>query len=606
MEEEILIYVAGNPDAYPVEYYDTGKEEYAGLIPELLEEFSVESAYEIRYYAPGEEDQREDLSRNRQVDLISGCDGSEELSHVEGEEIPVLLAELEGEETSYCLYVSETAPDGFDQDLREFLSETSQAEKTGILIQAAAGDARVVHRGALWAVGGLVCTVVVLLVAIAVLIRRQKKRLEDMRREREVDEVTGIGNTEHLFRYYQTYVQDRNRILYRMFYFYFDAERMEKTGGHKELVEFSRCTALVLQEYLSDGDILARVSDGGFALLRLSAGEDKEWFLPAIQKIRGMMGREGMVCAGDMSVGIYQLKAGDRDMNEILFNASQSAQSAYREGVEYRYCTEELISNAQEERQLQADVGRGLEDGEFRLCIQYYVDSEKGRIVGGEALSRWEHPEKGQLSPACFVPLMEKEGLTSRLDYYCLDKVCAFLEDLRRAGREDFFVSCNFSRETFSEGDFVKKCEDIIGKYQFERELLIFEITESAMMRNFEVAEKNIRKMKKMGIRIVLDDFGEGFTSFFDIQEYQLDGLKLGKGLIDRLGTRAGDIIIRAMIWVGHELGLTVLAEGVENEDQVRILQGMHCDVIQGFYYYQPLPDWEAKRLIMRSGGICL
>ena len=126
------------------------------------------------------------------------------------------------------------------------------------------------------------------------------------------------------------------------------------------------------------------------------------------------------------------------------------------------------------------------------------------------------------------------------------------------------------------------------------------------MMRNFEVAEKNIRKMKKMGIRIVLDDFGEGFTSFFDIQEYQLDGLKLGKGLIDRLGTRAGDIIIRAMIWVGHELGLTVLAEGVENEDQVRILQGMHCDVIQGFYYYQPLPDWEAKRLIMRSGGICL
>ena len=183
MEEEILIYVAGNPDAYPVEYYDTGKEEYAGLIPELLEEFSVESAYEIRYYAPGEEDQREDLSRNRQVDLISGCDGSEELSHVEGEEIPVLLAELE-ERNIVLSYVSETAPDGFDQDLREFLSETSQAEKTGILIQAAAGDARVVHRGALWAVGGLVCTVVVLLVAIAVLIRRQKKRLEDMRRER--------------------------------------------------------------------------------------------------------------------------------------------------------------------------------------------------------------------------------------------------------------------------------------------------------------------------------------------------------------------------------------------------------------------------------------
>ena len=109
--------------------------------------------------------------------------------------------------------------------------------------------------------------------------------------------------------------------------------------------------------------------------------------------------------------------------------------------------------------------------------------------------------------------------------------------------------------------------------------------------------------MKDMGIRIALDDFGEGFTSFFDIQEYPLDGLKLDKSLIDNLGTNPGDVILRAMIQVGHELGITVLAEGVETDEQIRILKEMNCDVIQGFRFHYPIPEWEARKELMEQIG---
>lgn len=602
---EAIIYAAGNPDAYPIEYYDSETGTYEGLIPELLKSFSEQTDYDVIYYGAGKDDEREQMLANLQVDIISGCDGTE--SFVRKSDGWIALAETvkDGKTATYSIYLTDAAPESLDAELRGFLSGVTSEAKTEIMLETVKQRSLAEQAKMRKAVIGLSIVVFFLAVVIIALFRKNKRIVRDIKQNKEVDEVTGIGNMEHMVHYYKSLVQDKNRILYSMFYFYFDAERMERAGSYADVVEFLRYTAAVLQDYTSDTDILARVSDSGFALLRLTASEKeaKEWFMPALNRIRGFSERYGKTYACDVSVGMYNLKADDRELNAILFNASQSAQSAYREGADFKVCTDEVIRTLMEEKRLQADIGRGFRNGEFQLYIQFYVDTGNGKIVGGEALSRWEHPEKGLLTPARYISMMEKEGLISQLDYYSLEKACAFLEGMNHAGIKDFFISCNFSRETFSAEDFAVRCKKIMENYQFDRELLIFEITESAAIKNIVSVKKNIRDMKDMGIRIALDDFGEGFTSFFDIQEYPLDGLKLDKSLIDNLGTNPGDVILRAMIQVGHELGITVLAEGVETDEQIRILKEMNCDVIQGFRFHYPIPEWEARKELMEQIG---
>ena len=170
-----------------------------------------------------------------------------------------------------------------------------------------------------------------------------------------------------------------------------------------------------------------------------------------------------------------------------------------------------------------------------------------------------------------------------------------------KAGVDTFFVSCNFSRETFAAADFAQKVQKILNGFTFPRELLILEITESVSVRNAAQIRQNVIALKKYGVRVALDDFGEGFTSFYDLQKYPIDGIKLDKGLVDHVTTPIGTAILKAMIQVGHELNMTILAEGVETDAQVKALQEIHCDVIQGFRFCHPLPQWEATEQIIQN-----
>ena len=189
--------------------------------------------------------------------------------------------------------------------------------------------------------------------------------------------------------------------------------------------------------------------------------------------------------------------------------------------------------------------------------------------------------------------------MIDRMDFYILEKACAFLEDLRKQGVYDFPISCNFSRKSFAAPDFVDRCAQVINRYTFIRDRLIFELTESTQARDMEQIRQNVRRVKQLGVQVVLDDFGVGFTSFYDLQEYPVDGVKLDKELVDHINTSKGRTIVGAMVKIGHELGLTTLAEGVENDEQLKILQELNCDAIQGFRFYHPIPSWEAEKKIL-------
>lgn len=605
MSDRILIYVAGNPDAYPLEYYDPSTETYQGVIPELLAQFSAQSRYDVLYYAPQEEDQREHLAENLQVDLLSG--------YTQGDEIPggcrtvrLFQTVYEGQEVSYYICFTQAAPHDLPDELSAFFAAVPQEAVSGILMEAS--EPTPPPAGLYVAAGALALGAAILAAALILTVRRYRKLLRLAREDLESDETTGLGNLDYLQRYYKQIVNDKNRVLYHMICFYVDTDRLSQMGGSQARDEILRCCAMVLQEFAADTDILARVSEHGFVLLKLSANmEQTEACISAIlQKIRTHPQTDGKSPDVYISAGVYPLREGDRDLQEMVFNASQAARSACQAHEDFLVFSDEARKKLQTEQTLRLAVDRALEHHEFQLYIQFYVDVHTHRIVGGEALSRWIHPEKGLLCPHVFVPVLEREGMIHKLDYYCLNSACVFLQKLEDQGVRNFFLSCNFSRETFSAADFPERCMEILERYRFPRELLIFELTESASVKDPAQIRENMLALKKYGVKVALDDFGEGFTSFSDLQQYPVDGIKLDKRLIDNITTKNGIAILRAMVQVGHELGITILAEGVEQESQVLALRQIHCDVIQGFRFYAPMPETECMEKVLRQfSGVC-
>lgn len=591
VEEKTLIYVAGNPDAYPLEYFDKDTQTYAGVIPELLAEFSDQSTYEIVYYEADGTDHREELAQQKQVDLFSGYEAEEEQLENTG------VVTLFPGENAYALYFTEAAPDAFQSNLRAYLEQVSPAEVTGLLMASVETPPNT--QGMYWTMGAMGAALLVMAAVLLLTVRRYRRRLKGSQQNVETDETTGLGNMEYLERYYKQYINDKNRILYQAVYFYVDTDRLRRLSSGQETDEFLRYCAVVLGEYTQDSDILAKVSEHGFIMLKLTGGTDKTdaWLTAILDRIHDYAKLYGKPYETNIYAGIYALRAEDRDLNEIIFQASQGAYGAEKEDCRYLRCSKGMMDQFMQERHLQASIEQAFAQKEFQLYIQFYVDAANFAVVGGEALSRWKHPQKGVLLPSMFIPLMEREKMISRLDYYCLKEVCFFLKGLLKEGVDTFFVSCNFSRDTFAAADFVQKVQEIMNGFTFPRELLILEITESVSVRNAAQIRQNIIALKKYGVRVALDDFGEGFTSFYDLQKYPIDGIKLDKGLVDHVTTP----ILKAMIQVGHELNMTVLAEGVETDEQVRALQEIHCDVIQGFRFSHPMPQWEANAQIIQN-----
>lgn len=596
-----VIYVAGNPSLYPLEYYDPETETYQGAIPAFLEQFAQEYGYTVTYYQPGPTDRRADLAANQQVDLISGCTEGDSFAHTSGGGIPLFQAEDSGETISYQLRLTRVAPASFQKDLREFAEGQSQEVWSGALLTAAEEP----PPSQTWLAplaAGLGIAVCLLLAALLLLLGRQRRKGRQAQAARLTDPVTGIGTEARLAQVFSHSLNEHNRILFCLIYFRLDLDHIGQLGGYGAEKDFRQFAAQTLQAQATPADTLAQTASGDLVVLKMT--EDvktaQSWTQTVLRKLKEYD------CAGyplnpqDVTAGIYPLKAEDRQLDAVLFHARQCALAACREGNECRVCGTEHCKICQEERQLLLEVSRGLEQQEFQLYLQFFVDAHSFQIVGGEALSRWNHPQLGVLSPGRFIPLLEREGRVSLLDFYSMERSCAFLEEL--AGRQtgNFFVSCNFSRQTFSSPDFVKQCSAILERYAFDRKLLILEVTETQRVSKEGHAQmqQNIMDVRALGVRVIFDDFGMGFSSFHDLQEYPMDGLKLDKYLVDHMWTPRGKAILGGLVQTGHALGLTILAEGVESDQQVEVLRQLHCDVLQGYRFSVPVPADEAKRQI--------
>ena len=250
------------------------------------------------------------------------------------------------------------------------------------------------------------------------------------------------------------------------------------------------------------------------------------------------------------------------------------------------YTTEKILINK---------IRYGLKNKEFKMHLQFIVDNKTKRIVSGEALSRWETSEGEVILPGKYIGVMEKSGLITKFDYYMFESVCDKLSKWAKTDFKEITISCNFTRITISEKDFVTKIKNIADRYEFDRSKLIMEITEDSIEKNLDVARNNIIKAKELGFHIALDDIGSGYTSLISLCEYPIDIVKIDREVLLLSEKESGKKLFLGIISLINKLDLKVVCEGVETEEQNTLVSESECDYIQGWYYSKALPEASAE-----------
>jgi diguanylate cyclase (GGDEF)-like protein len=267
----------------------------------------------------------------------------------------------------------------------------------------------------------------------------------------------------------------------------------------------------------------------------------------------------------------------------------------------YRFFNEQMNRDGLEQMQLQGQLRAALKNRELLLHYQPQVDLGRGRIGAVEALLRWQHPEKGLISPATFIPLAERNGLIIPIGEWVLNEACrqakAWLDD-----GYPLVMAVNLSALQFKRGNLLETVANALAGSGLPAELLELELTESILLQDQEAAIKTIDELKKMGVKLSIDDFGTGYSSLSYLKRLAVDKLKIDQSFVRDLASNPEDAAIaRAIILLGHTLQLSVIAEGVETDAQLAFLKSEGCDEVQGFYFSRPLPTGEIAELFAKD-----
>ena len=267
----------------------------------------------------------------------------------------------------------------------------------------------------------------------------------------------------------------------------------------------------------------------------------------------------------------------------------------------YAVFDEKMRSQKMRERQVENDIVSALENGELQLYVQPKVDMRDGRVIGGEALVRWKHPEKGLVPPGEFIPVLEKNGFIINVDEYIWEKVFAYLGKLRKEGRTLIPVSINVSRLHAYDEKLTETLLRLREEYDVLPEYVPLELTESAFLEDEVGMYRRMESLRERGFLVSMDDFGTGYSTMNMLKNQTLDEIKIDREFIRDLEKDKSQIIIRNTIAMLQQLGAHIVIEGVETEEQKEFLLGCNCTDVQGFLFYRPMPVEEFDKLLWQQ-----
>jgi diguanylate cyclase (GGDEF)-like protein/PAS domain S-box-containing protein len=364
-----------------------------------------------------------------------------------------------------------------------------------------------------------------------------------------------------------------------------------------------------LQSCVHPADTVARLSGDEFALLlnHVTGPEDaamvSERVIASLAKPFRVDGHKVYVSA---SLGISISPADGSDPDALLKNADMAMYLAKQAGRNtYRFFLPEMNARAAERLRTETELRGALARREFVLHYQPKASIESGLISGFEALLRWNHPQRGLVSPTEFIPILEDTGLINEVGEWVVRQACEQIRAWRNAGLKACPVAINLSARQFNQNDLDVSIARILRETAIDPNLLEFELTESILMSDSEDAVRVLDNMKRCGIRLSVDDFGTGYSSLAYLRRFPLDSLKIDRAFIRHITTDSGEATIaKAIISLAHSLKLRVVAEGVETQAQLDFLREYACDEMQGYLFARPMSAADCARAM--AEGWCL
>jgi len=345
-----------------------------------------------------------------------------------------------------------------------------------------------------------------------------------------------------------------------------------------------------LADRVRHGDLVARIGGDEFVLILTDLkGQDEvemlcQRLIESIERPIQIGEQEVFVSA---SIGIAMAPADATEATELLRYADIALYEAKSGGRNtWRFYAGDMNSKIVERRRLESDLRFAIKHGELRLHFQPRFRITDGKMVGAEALVRWQHPQRGLISPDTFIPIAEETGLILALSNWVMETALRYAA----SWPDHLFVSVNLSPSEFKRGNLVERVQRALLQSGIEPSRVELEITESVMLEDAPGALDIMRTLKRLGIRIAMDDFGTGYSSLSYLRTFPFDGLKIDRSFLNRLGANDEDrSVIEAIIGLGHALSLTVTAEGIETQEHLAFLRSALCDEGQGYFLSRPL-----------------
>ena len=402
-------------------------------------------------------------------------------------------------------------------------------------------------------------------------------------------------------------------------------KRINQTLGHDFGDRLLMEVAQRLSQSVRPGDILARLHTDQFAIVRASdSGNGDRPTLsdpgdyssistpqpmpeaiaqPILDRLTQpfcLKNREIFITAS-MGISIYPHDG--EDVDQLMKNAGVAMSYAKQlGGNQYQSYTPTLQSESLDDLTLETSLRYAVERQELQLYYQPIVGLQQGKIVGAEALVRWQHPQQGMIPPVKFIPLAEQTGLIAPIGEWVLQTACKQTKSWQAEGLPPVRVAVNLSFRQFNQVDLSERLVRILDESGLDPSYLELELTESILVQNVELTIAKLNELKSMGVKISLDDFGTGYSSLSYLQQFPFDLLKIDRCFVQDINTNATNAALtNAIIQMAHSLNLKVIAEGVETREELAVLYENNCDNIQGYLFSRPVKAEDFKRMLQED-----
>jgi diguanylate cyclase (GGDEF)-like protein len=358
-----------------------------------------------------------------------------------------------------------------------------------------------------------------------------------------------------------------------------------------------------LEECIAEDDLLARFGGDEFAILMENRPQPADALTIAeriVQAVRAPFEIGGSMLHASVRIGIA-VGGGDKRATELVHEAEVALSGAKRPhstGVEV--FERRMFSRAAGHLHLDAELRRALARGELRLLYQPICSLHDGAIRGFEALLRWKHPRRGLIAPGEFLENAGLTGFIVPIGYYVLEEACKQLAEWG-AINPSVSLSVNVDGRQFSMPDLALRIASLIARHGADPNQLKLELTETVIMQHDEIVAGQLDALRQLGVGILLDDFGTGFSSLGRLRQLPIDTLKIDRSFVQGAESNDDDAeIVRTILGLARTLGMTTVAEGIESHGQAQLMESQGCDLGQGYYFHRPLPAEDATRLLMQ------